>query len=108
MSNDRKQQSATRIERRDGRLHSIQEIRDRAGRVVSQVATPLKVELHGEDIAQLVAGACVMAIPIAFTEEVWTLGSTLSSGPHRARRGCIALDTCVLRACAFLPWEATS
>ena len=80
MNNDRKQQSTTRVERRDGRLHSIQEIRDRAGRVVSQVATPLKVELQGEDIAQLVAGACVMAIPIAFTEEVWSLGSTLSSG----------------------------
>ncbi len=80
MSGDTKQQTATRVERRDGRLHSIQEVRDKAGRVVSQLATPLKVELHGEDVAQLVAGACVMAIPIAFTEEVWTLGSTLSSG----------------------------
>jgi uncharacterized membrane protein len=80
MSGDTKQQAAARVERRDGRLHSIHEVRDKAGQIVSQLATPLKVELHGEDVAQIVAGACVMAIPIAFTEEVWTLGSTLSSG----------------------------
>ena len=44
------------------------------------MAEPLQVELHGNDIAQLVAGACALAIPVAFTEEVWVLGSTLSSG----------------------------
>ena len=71
---------STRVERRDGRLHSIHEVRDNAGRVVSQLAKPMQVELHGNDIAQLVAGACALAIPIAYTEEVWGLGSTLSSG----------------------------
>jgi uncharacterized membrane protein len=77
---DNERQTATRVERRDGRLHSIQEVSDNAGRVLSQVAKPLKVELHGDDIAQLIAGACALAIPMAFTEEVWALGSTLSSG----------------------------
>lgn len=33
-----------------------------------------------EDVLQLVAGACVMAIPMAFTEEVWNLGVTLPLG----------------------------
>lgn len=80
MSNDGEQQIVTRVERRDGRLHSVQEVRDNAGRVLSQLAKPLQVELHGDDIAQLVAGACAIAIPIAFAEEVWTLGSTLSTG----------------------------
>jgi uncharacterized membrane protein len=80
MSNDVERQIATRVERRDGRLHSIREVSDSAGRVMSQLATPLKVELHGDDVAQLVVGACAMAVPIAFTEEVWDLGSTLSNG----------------------------
>jgi uncharacterized membrane protein len=76
---DNERQTATRVERRDGRLHSIQEVSDHAGRVLSQVAKPLKVELHGDDVAQLVTGACALAIPMAFSEEVWALGSTLSS-----------------------------
>ena len=79
MSGIPEQETVKRVERRDGRLHSIHEIRDKTGRVVSHVATPLKVELHADDITQLVAGACVMAIPIAFTEEVWNLGSTLGA-----------------------------
>lgn len=80
MSGNDERQIATRVERRNGRLHSIQEVRDSAGKLLSQVAKPLQVEFHGDDIAQLVAGACALAIPVAFTEEVWTLGSTLSSG----------------------------
>jgi len=80
MSSDGEQRIVTRVERIDGRLHSIHEVRDNAGKLLSQLAKPLQVELHGDDIAQLVAGACALAIPVAFTEEVWVLGSTLSSG----------------------------
>jgi uncharacterized membrane protein len=80
MNSDDEQRIATRVERRNGRLHSIQEVRDSAGELLSQVAKPLQVELHGNDIAQLIAGASALAIPIAFTEEVWALGSTLSRG----------------------------
>ena len=79
MSGDGQRQIATRIERRNGRLHSIHEVRDSAEGLLSQLAEPLQVELHGNDIAQLVAGACALAIPVAYTEEVWGLGSTLSS-----------------------------
>ena len=80
MSSHDEPKIVTRVERRDGRLHSIEEVRDNAGGLVSQVAKPLQVELHGNDIAQLVAGACALAIPVAFTEEVWVLGSELPSG----------------------------
>jgi uncharacterized membrane protein len=38
------------------------------------------VEFRLEDLGQLVAGACVMALPIATTGEVWDLGSQLSLG----------------------------
>jgi uncharacterized membrane protein len=33
-----------------------------------------------EYLGQLVAGACVMALPVALTEEVWELGEKLSMG----------------------------
>lgn len=80
MTSDDQRQIATRVERRNGRLHAIEEVRDGAGKLLSQLAKPLQVEFHGNDIAQLVAGASAIAIPIAFTEEVWVLGSTLSGG----------------------------
>ncbi len=80
MNSDTTQQPEARVERRAGRLHSIQEVKDMAGRVVSHIETPLRVELMGEDVTQIVAGACVMAIPVALSEEVWTLGSELSNG----------------------------
>lgn len=67
-------------QRIDGRLHSIHDVHDSEGNVVSTVAKPLKVETHLEDIAQLVAGALIMALPVAQTEEVWNLGSDLSTG----------------------------
>jgi uncharacterized membrane protein len=38
------------------------------------------VEFRLEDFGQLVAGACAMALPVAFTEEVWDLGEQLSLG----------------------------
>ncbi len=33
-----------------------------------------------EDLVQLAVGACVLAIPIAYTEEVWNLGASLPPG----------------------------
>lgn len=38
------------------------------------------MEFRLEDLGQLVAGACVMALPVTLTEEVWNLGETLSLG----------------------------
>jgi len=64
----------------DGRLHLVHHIRDDQGNVITTVTGPLKVEFRLEDLAQLVAGACVMALPVALTGEVWDLGKTLSIG----------------------------
>jgi uncharacterized membrane protein len=64
----------------DGRLHLVHHVRDEEGKVIATVTGPLKVEFRLQDLVQLVAGACVMALPIALTEEVWDLGTTLSLG----------------------------
>ena len=64
----------------DGRLHLVHHVRDDDGSLITTVTGPLKVEFRLEDLGQLVAGACVMALPVALTEEVWNLGETLSIG----------------------------
>ena len=64
----------------NGRLHLVHHVRDKEGNVIATGTEPLKVEFHLEDLGQLVAGACVMALPVALTEEVWDLGKTLSIG----------------------------
>jgi uncharacterized membrane protein len=66
------------IQRINGRLHSIDEIRSEAGELLSRVASPLRVEFKPEDIAQLIVGALMLGVPVALTEEVWNLGEVLS------------------------------
>lgn len=68
------------VERVDGQLHAVHTITDAQGNRSTTISGPLKVEFRLEDLGQLVAGACVMALPIATTGEVWDLGSQLSLG----------------------------
>jgi uncharacterized membrane protein len=65
------------VKRIDGELHSIRRLLDDSGNVVQQIATPLMVEFRLSDVCQILVGACVLAIPVAYTEEVWTLGKEL-------------------------------
>lgn len=76
-----------RTERIDGRLHSIESVLDKDGKLVTTITKALKVEFRLEDLAQLIAGACVMALPISLTEEVWDLGAELSVGRTLATLG---------------------
>ena len=55
-------------------------------------------QLRPRDLAELAAGAVMMAFPIAVTEEVWNLGSELSL----LRVGVIALGS--ILAIAVLIW----
>ena len=74
------QESADNLQRINGQLHIVQEIVDGAGNVVQQVVSPLMVEFQLRDVLQILIGACVLCIPVAFTEEVWNLGTTLPLG----------------------------
>lgn len=62
---------------RAGYLHSIIPIVDSSGKVIQRVVKPLMVELHIKDIIQIIVGATLLAIPMAFTEETWQLGEKL-------------------------------
>ena len=77
MCSDR-QFDRSKTERIDGHLHFVHQVRDAQGNILKTVTGPLKVEFRLEDFGQLIAGACVMALPVALTEEVWDLGEALS------------------------------
>jgi len=68
-----------RVERlgRNGYLHRIIPIVDKAGNVVQRLVKPLEVELRLRDVLQTVVGASILASPAAYTEETWDLGSQL-------------------------------
>lgn len=69
--------STSTVERIHGQLHGVHTILDKTGKEIHRVVQPLMVEMRIRDVAQLVVGACVLAIPVAFTEEVWVLGQQL-------------------------------
>jgi uncharacterized membrane protein len=65
------------IKRIGGYLHKLVPIADSTGKVISYVTAPLMVELRPRDVMQIVVGASILAIPVGFTEETWTLGERL-------------------------------
>ena len=44
---------------------------------MSKAAEP---RFHWKDLAEAVIGACILAFPVAATEEIWSLGAELSLG----------------------------
>lgn len=66
------------IHRIDGQLYEALLIKDDEGNLIKRFDIPLKVELKIQDILEIMVGASILAVPIAFTEEVWNLGSDLS------------------------------
>ena len=76
--NDTKDGDST-LRRIDGRLHLIREVKGEDGTVEYRVMMPLGVEFDLRDIAEIIVGATVLAIPVGYTEEVWTLGEKLSN-----------------------------
>ncbi len=65
------------IQRIGGYLHRIVPIVDSTGKVISHAARPFMVEVRARDVMQMMVGASILAIPVGFTEETWTLGTTL-------------------------------
>lgn len=65
------------VKRIGGYLHRIAPVLDNTGKIIDYVTTPLMVELRRRDLMQIVVGATILAVPVAFTSEVWELGETL-------------------------------
>lgn len=65
------------IQRIGGYLHRVIPVVDATGKVLDHVLKPVMVEFRPRDLMQVIIGAAVLAVPVAFTEETWTLGSDL-------------------------------
>jgi uncharacterized membrane protein len=66
-----------KTERIDGQLYLVFIIRDDEGKELQRFRVPLKVELRIHDILEILVGASILAVPVAFTEEVWNMGDQL-------------------------------
>jgi uncharacterized membrane protein len=70
----------TTIQRIGGYLHKVVPIIDSTGKIISHAVSPLKVELRRRDIMQIIVGASILAVPVAFTQETWDLGRDMHLG----------------------------
>jgi len=70
--------SEEKVQRINGELHKVTPVLDQTGRVVTHHVQRLHLELSMKDRVQILVGATILAIPTAFTEEVWNLGRDLS------------------------------
>jgi uncharacterized membrane protein len=67
----------TTIRKVGGYLHRVVPVVDSAGRVLDYAIKPLRVEFRLRDMMQIIVGASILAVPVAFTEETWQLGQKL-------------------------------
>lgn len=65
------------IKRIGGYLHKVVPVFDSAGKAIHYAVTPIMVEFRPRDLLQIIVGASVLAVPVAFTEETWKLGEKL-------------------------------
>ena len=71
------EEQKTKIERIGGYLHKIVPIKDGTGKVLNYALKPVMIEFRPRDLLQIIVGATILAIPLAFTEETWVLGEVL-------------------------------
>jgi len=65
------------IVRIGGRLKEIVTLQDDKGKILHRIMNPLMLEFYARDVMQVIIGASILAVPVAFTEETWNLGQTL-------------------------------
>jgi len=65
------------IRRIGGYLHRIVPVVDATGKVLNYTLKPLMTEFKPRDLMQVIVGASLLSVPVAFTEETWVLGAEL-------------------------------
>ncbi|MFO7841678.1 MAG: DUF2391 family protein [Fidelibacterota bacterium] len=65
------------LKRIGGYLHRIIPVADATGKILSYTLKPVMVEFRPRDLLQIIVGASILAVPVAFTEETWMLGGEL-------------------------------
>jgi uncharacterized membrane protein len=67
----------TKVQRIGGYLHRVVPIKDDQGKVIDYFLKPFMVEFRPRDLLQVLVGATILAIPLAYTEETWVLGQEM-------------------------------
>jgi len=44
---------------------------------IKKILSPIKSNFDFHDLLQVIIGACILAVPVGFTKEVWELGESL-------------------------------
>ncbi|MBW3019975.1 DUF2391 family protein, partial [Candidatus Woesearchaeota archaeon] len=60
-----------------GKLKEVITVKDEKGNIIHKTVYPIMVEFYLTDVMQVIIGSSILAMPIAFTEETWNLGSSL-------------------------------
>ncbi len=76
MDNQNQSEKIT-VKRIEGHLHKVIPIVDHTGKILHHVIQPFQVEFKFHDLFQVVVGASILMVPVAFTEEVWILSEQL-------------------------------
>jgi uncharacterized membrane protein len=69
--------SQKEVVRISGKLKEIVTLEDEVGNTIHKIISPLMVEFYVRDLLQVIVGATILSIPLAFTEETWRLGEAL-------------------------------
>lgn len=75
MNSQGKQNS--QVVRVNGVLKEVITVYDKSGKVLHKAMRPLMLEFRPRDLLQVIVGSTLLAVPVAFTEEVWMLGKEL-------------------------------
>ena len=60
-----------------GKLNALITVTDEKGNILKRVVKPMMVKFYPRDVMQVMVGASILAVPVAFTEETWKLGESL-------------------------------
>jgi uncharacterized membrane protein len=67
MDNQNQSEKIT-VKRIEGHLHKVIPIIDHTGKILHHVIQPIQVELKLRDLFQIIIGASILMVPVAFTE----------------------------------------
>ena len=80
MEKVKKTQSKRELVRIWKHLNEIILIKDATGNLLHKVVKPVMIEFYSRDVIQVIVWATLLAVPMAFSGEVWDLGETISLG----------------------------
>lgn len=74
---DKNLKTKKEVIRVSGKLKEVVSVHDEKGNLLHKIISPLMVEFYPRDVLQVILGASILAIPVAFTEEAWRMGELL-------------------------------